>query len=123
VPLPSKTALHLQEIIEASRYNEDPASLVFYGRTASTPMAQSFISKGLHDALAAMKITDAERRRRGIVVHSWRRWFNTMLRSGGVEDSKIRALTGHKSPAMTDRYTRFGDEHFKDALAVAEARI
>ena len=123
VPLPSKTALYLREIIEASRFKDDPASLVFYGRTAYTPMAQSFISAGLHDALAAMKIPETERRRRGIVVHSWRRWFNTMLRSGGVEDSKIRALTGHKSPAMTDRYTSFGDEHFKDALAVAEGRI
>ena len=123
VPLPAKTALHLREIIEASRFKDDPASLVFYGRTAHTPMAQSFISAALHNALAAMKIPEAERRRRGIVVHSWRRWFNTMLRSGGVEDSKIRALTGHKSPAMTDRYTSFGDEHFKDALAVAEGRI
>ena len=120
VPLPERTMLHLREMIEGSPFTDASENLVFYGRTFNTPMAQSYLANQFYKALGKIGISEQERQRRGIVVHSWRRWFITTLRSGGIEDSKIRALTGHKSAAMTDLYTNFGAEHFEDAISVQE---
>ena len=49
-------------------------------------------------------ISEEDRRARGLTFHSWRHWYNSMLR-GKVADHTLRALTGHKSEAMTDNYT------------------
>jgi integrase len=120
VPLPSRTSACLAQIIAESPHRGDPQSLVFFGRTARTPMAQSHIAACLYEALERIGIDEVTRRKRGIVVHSWRKWFNTALRAGGVPDAKIRTLTGHKTVAMTELYTAFGREHFKDAIAIQE---
>jgi integrase len=120
VPVPSKTAKRLASLISSSPYRDDAESLIFYGRTAKTPIAQSFVKDSLYAALAKIGIGEDGRKKRGIVVHSWRHWFNTMLRAGGVPDVKIRQLTGHRTVSMTEHYTSFGPEHFADAVAVQE---
>lgn len=118
VPLPTKTARHLAEVVAASPHRNDPASLVFFGRTAHTPMAQSYLARSLYRALERIGICEKDRQARGIVVHSWRHWFNTTMRADDVPDSKIRQVTGHKTVAMTDHYTNFSIDHFADIMAV-----
>jgi len=39
---------------------------------------------------------------------------------GKIHDSKLRRLTGHKSLEMTEHYTRFSLEDFKDVIEVQE---
>ena len=59
-------------------------------------------------------ITEHERVERNLIFHSWRHFFNTYLRSRGVPDAKIQAITGHRTQELTEHYTKFGLEHYKD---------
>jgi integrase len=69
-----------------------------------------------------MKIPDAERRRRGLTFHSWRYWYNSMLR-GRVPDHALRALTGHHSEAMTERYTEITADQRREIARLANGLV
>ena len=130
VPISPHVSAVMQRLIEETR----PTSLVFYGAAGlDRPMSKSHIEKNLHRAIVRMKtpagLTAAERpavtarisaelTARNIGVHSWRHKLNTVLRSAGVPDAKIRLLTGHRSSAMTDWYTRFQATDFTDVATV-----
>ena len=112
----------------------EPESIVVYGRSKSVPLSKSYILNGLRDAIVAMKMDDdpnvaemtteelKEHRKkliRGIIerrvgFHSWRHKLNTILRAAGVPDAKIRLLTGHRTPEMTDWYTQLLDTDMAD---------
>ena len=80
-----------------------------------TPLPKYQLGEGgLYKALAAMGISEEERRRRNICFHSWRHFFNTTLRASGISDSKTQAITGHSSVEMTDRYTHFSHTELKE---------
>ena len=85
-----------------------PETLVFHakGRT-DLPMNNHEILAGLYEAMKAIGISENERRIRRITFHGWRHWLNTALRSRGLPDSKLRLITGHRSEAMSDRYTHY----------------
>lgn len=104
----------LAEIIHLT----DATDLVFYGATKSTPMAKSCIEKNLYDALKAIGISEIERRRRNLTFHSHRHTLNTLLRSAGIPDTKIRMITGHREQSMTERYTNFRLGDLRDVTAV-----
>ena len=72
----------------------------------------------LKAALAVIKVNDPASR--GLTFHAWRHFFNTMMRSGGVPDAKVRAVTGHKTSAMMDHYTSFRSEDYADIIQVQE---
>jgi integrase len=55
---------------------------------------------------------------RGLGFHAWRHWYNSMLR-GQVPDHALRALTGHRSEAMTDHYTEITAEQRSAVAALA----
>jgi integrase len=118
IPLPSKTRSCLRELMELSPY-QDPEDLVFWGADRRRPIAQTFVLDHLYQAFAKIGILDAERAQRNINFHSWRHFFNTALR-GRVPDAKLQALTGHRTLEMTENYTHFRPEDFKDVLAIQE---
>lgn len=78
----------------------------------------SIVTGGLYKALAAMGISKEERQRRNICFHSWRHFYNTMLRAGNVSEAKIRAITGHSDERMTDRYTHFTHKELAEIASV-----
>ena len=41
---------------------------------------------------------------RRLCFHSWRHFFNTRLIAGGIQGEITRAVVGHQSEDMTDRY-------------------
>lgn len=49
-----------------------------------------------------------------ISFHSWRHYFNTIMRSNNISDSKLQRMTGHKSLQMTDHYTHYGLDDLKE---------
>jgi integrase len=55
---------------------------------------------------------------RGIVFHSWRHLFNSILINRRIPIQKVQALTGHSTNAMTERYYHADD--FKDVAAIQE---
>ncbi len=52
VPLPEQAKEALQKVIA----DFEPESLVFYGRSPSTPLSKSYVLNGLRDAIVTMKL-------------------------------------------------------------------
>ena len=50
--------------------------------------------------------------------HDLRHNFTSQLQAGGVSDSIIMAITGHKTHVMLHRYSHANDEHKRRALEV-----
>ena len=71
-----------------------------------------------HLALERFGIPLVEQKDRGLTFHSWRHWFNSALRANAVTDGKIRMVLGHRTPAMTERYTSFKLEDYQDISTV-----
>jgi integrase len=115
-PICDRVAEALSKVIAEYR----PSSLVFYGAEPDTPMSKSCIEGHLYRALEAVGIPEVERRKRGITFHSHRHFLNTLLRSRGVPGSKIRQITGHRTPQMSDWYTHYRADDFREVVAAQE---
>jgi len=100
VLLPSRTMAELTAWRGEQEWNE-PDDLVFAGAIGRRiPMSAAAISHTFPIALARAGIS---REGRNLVVHSFRHTYNTALRRL-IPAETLRALTGHKSVAMSDRY-------------------
>lgn len=115
IPITRPVYEALHQVIMTTR----PQSIVFYSeRDLEKPMAKSFIEKHLYNALDKIGIDDEKRKERNLTFHSHRHTLNTLLRTAGVPDSKIRMMTGHRQQSMTELYTHFRRDDFKE---IAEA--
>jgi integrase len=83
-----------------------------------TPVGGSTLRDSLYSALRNIGIDEEKRKERKLCFHSWRHYLNTTLRSNNISDGKLRALIGHTSSAMTEHYTHFNTEDFKDIQKV-----
>ncbi len=118
VPIPSRTFNHLSELIGLSPFKY-PEDLVFFGKDRKAPIHNKIISDRLYKAFEKIGVSPEEREKRNISFHSWRYFYNSMMR-GKIHDSKLRRLTGHKTLAMTERYTTFNLQDFQDVLRIQE---
>jgi integrase len=109
----------LQEVIKTTGATQ----IVFFGASKSSPMSKSWIEKQLYRAMARIGISEVDRLKRNIVFHSLRHTTNTILRSAGIADSKVRMMTGHREESMTERYTHFRLENYKEISAVQKTMI
>jgi integrase len=55
---------------------------------------------------------------RGIVFHSWRHFFNSLLINRRIPIQKVQALTGHSTDSMTEHYYHADD--FEDVAKIQE---
>ena len=90
---------------------------------AGIPMSSKIIRNALYDALIAKGITENERKERNITFHSWRHFLNSQLLSHGVNGEKTRKITGHATASMTEHYSHFLVEDFKDVLLITEGIV
>jgi integrase len=111
------------QILEKVIMHTRPHSLLFYGKDLDSPMSKSYIEKSFYQGLHSIGISEEERKERNITFHSHRHTLNTLLRSSGVSDAKIRAITGHKSAEMTDLYTHFQMGDLKEVLMTQQIVI
>lgn len=118
IPIPFKTSSYLQELISISPYIE-PDDFVFFGNHRKTPIRNEVILKELYKAFEKIGISPEERKKRNITFHSWRHFYNSMMR-GKIHDSKLRRLTGHRTLEMTEHYTHFKIEDFQDVVKIQE---
>lgn len=110
----------LQKVMELSR----PQTLLFYGAAGyDKPMSKSYIAKNLYKALHKIGISEEERIERNISFHSHRHTLNTMLRAAGVPDAIIRMMTGHRNQSMTDLYTHFRLEDYREVSKITKFLI
>lgn len=116
---PTKTKVVADIPIPEFLYREiekylDWSGFVFSFDKGETPATGNRITGWLYRALASIGIDEDERKRRNITFHSWRHWLNTSLRSRGIADVKIQAITQHRTKEMTEHYTKFRLEDFRD---------
>jgi integrase len=107
VPIPKVTQLALEELIKSSPWG---GPFVFWGITEERPMHDGTIRGAFTAGLKLIKIDEAAQERRALTFHSWRHFYNSTMR-GHLPDHALRQLTGHKSEAMTDRYSHVTEEH------------
>ena len=99
---------------------ETSAGYLFSTDGGHTPIYYRAITDNLYRALKSIGINEKDRQERNITFHSWRHFFNSLLRSKGVTDSKLQRLTGHKTLEMTDHYTHFDLSDYGDVLEIQE---
>jgi integrase len=119
IPIPTKTSQALQYCMDNTPYT-DNIDCVFWGRGKDIPLSKDGLTDPLYRALHRIGISEEERRERNLSFHSHRHFFNSVMR-GKIHDSKLRRLTGHRTEAMTEHYTRFKVEDFSEVLEVQEA--
>lgn len=103
LPITSKVSQTLMEVIRST----GATHLVFFGATKETPLTKSCIEKNLYRTLERIGIDELTRKQRNLTFHSHRHTLNTLMRSAGIADSKVRMMTGHREASMTERYTHF----------------
>jgi len=105
-------------LISISPYREDE-DLIFFGNDRKSPIRGELVLKELYRAFENIGISAEERKSRNITFHSWRHFYNSLLR-GKIHDAKLRRLTGHRTLEMTEHYTHFNIEDFKDVMRIQE---
>ncbi len=118
IPIPSLTSSNIQELIEHSPFTE-PDSFVFYSTMHDKPVGASEVRKYLYRAFEAVGIMEAKRRNLNLTFHSWRHFFNSFCRTK-IPDAKLRRITGHRTEQMTEYYTHFNLEDFRDVQLIQE---
>ena len=113
VVVPEQLLSKLKELVEMN--NGGYAFSIIGGKT---PVGSCKLRMSLNKALKKIGIDDDERKRRRISFHSWRHYFNTTMRSNNITDGKLRSMVGHATAQMTEHYTHFGKEDYKDIQEV-----
>lgn len=113
VPLSRKLC---DELIHMAKQNPHKGSTrVFWSKeNPDHPISSNHILLQFLKAVKAIGIEDEERTTRNLDFHSLRHTFNSNLR-GRITEKTLRAIVGHESEAMSDRYTH---EQIDELLAV-----
>ncbi len=108
-----------EALLEMAEKNPHPgSSRVFWSEaTEKNPIADSYILKQFYRALETIGITEEQRKVRNLDYHSLRHTINSAMR-GRIHDKTLRAVIGHESAQMTERYSHETDE---EILAVGSA--
>ena len=96
---------------------------VFSFQAGARPVSGNRTLDALYSALEKIAITGEERERRNIKFHSWRAFANTFMRARGISGEKVRQLIRHESEEMTEHYSDFHLDDFKDVAAAQEALV
>lgn len=104
VPIPSELAQELHVDREFLFVNHK-------GKKKGQPMD---INSFYTNLLMIYESLGIDYKKRNLAVHTNRDFYNTYLRSENITDAKIRAVIGHKDKDMTDLYTYWKPEMFKE---------
>jgi integrase len=91
---------------------------IFSANGGTLPFTRNKIYKETADAFDRIGIFEAERKKRGIVLHHWRHFLNTALLMANVNTLKVQKVTGHKTLSMTKHYAHFDSREFTEVLDV-----
>lgn len=119
VPLPAQ----LKQLIFKFAVSRPSEAFIFSTDRGETPINEYTLLHSFYEALEKCGITEAERKERNLTFHGWRHFFNTFLRRSGVADSKVQRVTGHSTQQMTENYTHFEIEDFKEISEAQNALL
>jgi integrase len=111
VPVPPK-------VMEAMKPFLGSDGFVFSMTHGERPATGHRITKGLYAALERIGLSHEERTRRNINFHSFRHFFNSVMRARQIPVAVLQSVTGHTTLEMTDRYSHFSLDNFKEIVAV-----
>ncbi len=111
VPVPCHVEQLLRDLATGNPWGD---GLVFFGASRGRPYARRKLTAALEHAIEAAGIP----KDRHVTFHSWRHFFNSQMRDR-IPDHALRQLTGHRSEAMTDRYTHITAEARAAAAALS----
>jgi integrase len=117
IGIPSGVVENLEKVI-ILHSNMDEERFLFSVPGTDVPIGNKQISNALYRAMDMIGISEDKRIERNITFHSWRYFLNTKMRLARIPDSKIRLVTGHKSGEMTNHYTKYRAEDFRDVAEV-----
>jgi integrase len=103
VSLPAFVADALRILKETAP--EGCAFVIHNERSKEKPICTRTLQDGLYAMLDAIGIHEAERKSRNLVFHSLRHSFVTNGLESGLSRSAVMAMAGHKSEAMSMKYT------------------
>ncbi len=115
IPLPDVLMDELQLLRESAKVGD---GYLFSITSGEKPVMGQTINEKLRRAMVKIGISEEQQEERYIPFHSWRHYFNTILRSNNISDGKVQSLTGHKNKVMTEHYTHFKPEDYADVRAV-----
>jgi integrase len=119
IPLPAKTIQYLSLI-----KNHDPEAFTFSPNNGIRPVSKHAIIEHFKKALAGLGISEQERKERRLSFHSHRHFYTTLLRKH-ISDSRLQALTGHRSLQMLQVYDhpRFNLDEYKDVVELQDSLL
>ena len=113
IPIPAMLRKELEELL-----NDNSGGYVFSDNCGKTPLNPDQLRKNFIKALEGIGISKKEKAERNLSFHSWRHFFNTLLRMSNIADSKVQSITGHKTMSMTNHYTHFDTRKFVEVVDV-----
>jgi integrase len=119
VPIPSRVAEELEAVIIASRYREAD-DLIFPGYCRELPINKHVLQNSFYAALRGIGIDEAARRERGLVWHSTRHTFNSLMR-GKIDGGKLMRIVGHSNERTNLMYTHALPEDLVAVRTVQES--
>jgi len=96
---------------------------IFSFQVGAQPVTGNRVLDALYKALDMIGITREECHKRNLKFHSWRAFANTFMRARGISGEKVRQLIRHESEEMTEHYSDFHLEDFKDVAAAQETLV
>jgi integrase len=109
MPIGPRLEALLRQLAAANPWGD---GFVIYGYHRGKPPSRILIERSFNEAVAAIGIPEAERRRRKLTFHSWRAWYDTML-APMLPAMVRRKLVGHSGAAMDEVYLQIAPEHRK----------
>jgi integrase len=119
VPIPSRVAKELEAVIIASRYREAD-DLIFPGYCRELPINKHVLQNSFYVALRGIGIDETARRERGLVWHSTRHTFNSLMR-GKIDGGKLMRIVGHSNERTNLMYTHALPEDLVAVRTVQES--
>lgn len=106
IPLPAPVNEELERLIRLNPYRDDVENpYIFWADKGDTHPCESVIFRqGLKRAMRAAKIPEAVIKARSLTFHSWRHFANTQFLASGASSLHVKAITGHQTDAMQERY-------------------
>jgi Site-specific recombinase XerD len=103
VPLPS-AVLEAVKLCRAVS-TEGSQFVLFNEKRTDKPTDKQVLERGFRRVLSTIGISDSAREERNLVFHGLRHTFISLQRANGIPDFAVMRLAGHKSLAMTERYS------------------
>jgi len=113
----------LLDIALKNAFNTSPESYVLESPlTPGKPLCNNFFREGVTKELESIGITATQQKERVLTCHSLRHTFITLAQLSGIPDVVIRALAGHKSEQVQQKYSHVPQViDFNDARKKLEA--